>query len=136
MRKDELENYYTIMINGEEVPIAYTLIVMREIIKKYGTIEEFLGKIYRPKGVDEKTGILTMELPDIDAIYTILPMMVNEGVYLVNESRRNKIDAYDADFIYRHYETRLHDIGLQMFNEITRSIKSPKRTPLTATSQK
>ena len=136
MRKDELENYYTITINGEEVPIACTLIIMREIIKKYGTIEEFLGKIYRPKGVDEKTGILTIGLPDIDAIYTILPMMVNEGVYLVNESLRNhKIDAYDADYIYRHYETRLHDIGLQMFNEITRSIKSPKRTPLTATNQ-
>lgn len=136
MRKDELENYYTIDINGEAMPLACTLIVMEAITKKYGTIEEFLLKIYKPKMDDESKEIVTMAMPDIDAIYSILPLMVEEGIYLLNENKRNKIDEMDADFIYRHYETPLHDIGFQMFREVMRSIKAPKRQPLTVTTSK
>lgn len=136
MRKEEMENYYTIDINGEAMPLACTFNVLEAITKKYGTIEEFLLKIYKPKMDDESKKIVTMAMPDIDAIYSILPLMVEEGIYLLNENKRNKIDEMDADFIYRHYETPLHDIGFQMFREVVRSIKAPKRQPLTATTSK
>lgn len=136
MRKEEMENYYTIDINGEAMPLACTFNVLEAITKKYGTIEEFLLKIYKPKMDDESKKIVTMAMPDIDAIYSILPLMVEEGIYLLNENKRNKIDEMDADFIYRHYETPLHDIGFQMFREVVRSIKAPKRQPLTVTTSK
>ena len=99
MRKEEMENYYTIDINGEAMPLACTLNVLEAITKKYGTIEEFLLKIYKPKMDDESKKIVTMAMPNIDAIYSILPLMVEEGIYLLNENKRNKIDEMDADII-------------------------------------
>ena len=136
MRKEEMENYYTIDINGEAMPLACTLRVLEEITKKYGSIEEFCLKVYKPKMDDESKKIVTMAMPDIDAIYSILPIMVEEGIYLLNENKRNKIEAVSADYIYRHYETPLHDIGFLMFSEVMRSIKAPKRQPLTVTTSK
>lgn len=53
MRKEEMENYYTIDINGEAMPLACTLRVLEEITKKYGSIEEFCLKVYKPKMDDE-----------------------------------------------------------------------------------
>lgn len=122
-------NFLTVTINGDDIPILCSLSVLEKIQEKYGSMEEYGNKICKTTENENGERVFTDELPDIEAIYYTLPLMIEEGVTVYNEEHKIKMEPLKPEYIYRHYETPLRLIGWTMYQELMRSIHAPKRQP-------
>lgn len=129
-------NFLTVKIKDEDMPIMCTMKVLKAIYDKYGDPQVFADLVFKTKENEQGQQVHTGEAPDIDAIYSILPLMINEGITVYNDGRRSPMDLLDEDYIYRYYEEPLTLIGYKMLTELKNSLFAPKRQPPVKTSQK
>lgn len=77
-------------VNDKTYPLAFTLNVLEEIQKKYGSYEEW-GKL-----TDGKDGEL-----DIEALKFGIKEMINEGIDIENEDREIKLEFLSSKQVGR-----------------------------------
>ena len=106
-----IEQIKHIDVNGKTYPLAFTINVLEEIQKKYGSYKKW-GDLTGGKNKDEQGN--EQEI-DLEALIFGIKEMINEGIDIENENREKKEEFVSAKQVGRI----ITNLGLkEMANEL------------------
>lgn len=114
-----------IILSGEEYPIKCDLIVLEKIQDEFGSVGAFERKILNWEKT-EKEGVMRGKNPDTHAINFALPLMVNEGIIIENDTAEEKRNAMDAEAILRKVDMDIVTIAGLIHKEFARCFPEKK----------
>ncbi len=111
-----------IELQGEKFPVKMDNIVLQQIQKKYGTLNDFEIAIIGAKKVTDENGkiqIIKLPEPDLEAINYTLPKMILEGLAI-----REVEHSYTEDDLIRMIDKNIFVAADFIHNEFIKAIRT------------
>lgn len=117
-----------ITLSGEEYPIRCDLLVLEKIQDEFGSISDFEAKIlnwrYTGEKNEEGEWLRKSKLPNAHAVNFALPLMINEGIEIENETAEEKRPLVGEKEIIRKVDMKLTEISAIIHDEFARCFRT------------